>query len=177
MKKYLLIVLVLILALCVIFGGCDVSKLSPWGEKSTQNKGDHAATYSVYVYGAVKNEGFYQVQKGDTYYQAIMQAGLLKQSKLTANYYSIVTDTQLSIAVHYVENGTEYECVNVNGRAFEQGLDVPNVAAEVVAKIADYVQKHGKIHNQSQLRAALGDDYETNYYKMYVAEEDYEAIG
>ena len=176
MKKCLWFAWILIVTLCVSLCCCDGSQISPWGEKSALNNVQSAKTYSVYVYGAVENEGYYRVQEGDTYYQAIAQAELLPQSVLTPNYYSIVTDMQLSIVVHYKENGKRYECVNVNGMALLWGIDIPNIPHQVVAKISDYLQIHGKIHNETELRAVLGNDYDNNFYKLYIAEADYEAV-
>ena len=164
------------MTLCVSLCCCDGSQFSTWGEKTALKNDKTDKTYTVYVYGAVENEGYYSVQKGDTYYQAIAQAGLLPQSALTPNYHSIVTDAQLSVVVHYTEHGKYYECVNVNSVAFLWGIDVPNVSNRVVAKISDYLQIHGKIHNEAELRAVLGDDYKDNYYKLYVAEADYETV-
>ena len=176
MKKWC-VALILILALCATaLGGCDGSTLSPWGEKNAPNNVHKPTNYSVYVCGAVENEGYYQVSEGGTYFQAIEQAGLLQQSSFSPNFYSIVTGDQLAVAVRYTQNDVVYECVNLNNASLVLGLPVQNVPDEVVGKIANYIANYGKIHNKSQLRTALGDDYEDNFYKFYVAEADYEAV-
>ena len=173
MKKNSLLVLILIVVLCVAFSACDLAKMSPWSDKTVENNGNKSKTYTIYVYGAVENEGYYEVNAGDTYYDAIVKAGLLTQSWLPTNATSIVSERQLRAVVQYVEDGVVYDCINVNSALLS--LKPIGLSDEVVAKIVAYVELNGKIHNKTVLRAVLGDDdYENYHYKLYIAEADYE---
>ena len=176
MKKYCGFALILI---CLLFAfcGCDGATLSPWGDKSAHNNRNEPKTYTIYVYGAVENEGYFEVAAGGTYFDAITQAGLLAQSWLPTNCYSIIDAKQLSVAVNYSQDDSKYDCINVNGASFVYRLETDGLPYEVVNKIADYLEAYGTIHNKTVLRSVLGEnDYENYHYKLYVAEADYEKV-
>ena len=175
MKKNCCFALILISVLCLTFCGCDLSKMSPWADKITNNNSIKTKTYAVYVYGAVQNEGYYEMENGDTYFYAISKAGLLEQSWLPTNVNSLVNDQQLSIAVQYKEDGIVYDCISVNHQFILMRYSVPGLSDDVVNNIADYYEIYGKITNKTVLRAVLGDDdYENYHYKLFIAETDYE---
>ena len=182
MKKNCGFALILIFILCFLLCACDNSTISPWGQQSPengQNDGENSGvttkTYQIYVCGAVENEGYYEVKEGDTYFQAVMQAGILEQSSLPSNVYSLVNGEQTAIVVNYLENGTEKYCINANHQFFSLRLPWEGLSDEVVNKIADYIDEHGAITNKTVLREVLGDeDYENYHFKLYIAEADYE---
>ena len=176
MRKNYGFVLLVIMVLCVALCGCNASKVSPWGEKTAQNAANNGPsdTYKIYVCGAVQNEGYFEVAKGDAYFAAIAQAGLLEKSWLSSNFYTIVDGSTSFVVVNYVENGVEHSCLNVNSEFIAQRYPIADLSDGVVNKIADYVEEHGKIANKTVLRSVLGDDFEIYHYKLYIAEADYE---
>ena len=168
--------MIFIFVLCLLFAGCDNS-MSPWGGEYVGDTDNTPKTYKVYVCGAVENEGYYQVTAGETYYQAIIQAGLLPQSALPANFSSIVNEQQLPVIVSYRENGLTRECINANSEFIRERFPYEALSDEVVNKLADYLCEFGKITNKSILHAVLGeDDYKNYYFKLYIAEADYEEV-
>ena len=68
-------------------------------------------------------------------------------------------------------------CVNVNGPLITLRMNVENVSPQVVDKLADYIEEHGKITDKTLLKQILGEDYADNYYKFFVSMDDYEKIG
>lgn len=77
------------------------------------------------------------------------------------------------IIINYIQNGLVFYSVNVNGASIIYRLNVENVSEKIVNKIADYIELNGSISNRTKLRAALGEDYEDNYYKFFIDEQDY----
>ena len=177
MKKNCALILILLLSACLLLCACDASKMFPWGDKTVNNNDGKLKTFTIYVYGAVENEGYYEVEEGSTYLDAIVQAGMLAQSIPPQSAESLVNGKQTSIVVQYAEDGKVRDCTDVNSAFFL--LRDPNLfdgvfSQEVVNKLADYLQS-GTIHNKQVLREVLGeDDYEHYHYKLYVAEADYE---
>lgn len=154
---------------------CDSTEILPWGEKTNINNVGLPNSYTVYVCGAVQNEGYYRLYEGETYFVAIREAGLLVASAISSNAFAIVTEQPLPIFVDYIENGTVKNCINVNSQYFLLGLPIDGISLQVVNKIADYIENCGVIRNKKTLLAVLGDDdYENYHYKLYVAEADYE---
>ena len=174
--------MLLIFALCFVFCACDESKISPWGDKTAQNGNKNPENVAVdkltiYVCGAVQKEGYYQITKGDTYYAAISQAGLLLQSWISPRFASVVDAETLFVVVNYTENGLERNCINANSEFIAQRTTVNGLSDEVVNKLADYIDRHGAITNKTVLREVLGEqDFENYHYKLFVAEADYEAV-
>ena len=187
MKKNCAFILILFLVLCLAFCGCDVGKISPWGDKNVENNnsviiGDDNSktkTLRIYVYGAVEKEGYYEVAKGETYFAAITQAGLIKdKSVLPSNATSIIDENKPSVVVQYAENGVAHNCYDVNSPFFtlRDPARFDGLSATVINKIADYLETHDKIPNKKVLREVLGNDYQDYHYKLYIAEADYEEI-
>ena len=188
MKKNCAFILILILVLCLTFCACKDGKLStwgdkisPWGDKNIENNSggnDDSATKNIriYVYGAVKNEGYYEVAQGETYLAAITKAGLLDCSWLSTNADTVVDEKQRTIVVQYLEDGTPHDCINANSDFFSlrELAHFDGLSDDVVNKIADYHDAYGKIPNKTVLLEVLGDDYANYHYKLYIAEADYE---
>ena len=132
-------------------------------------------TYKIYVCGAVENEGYYELAEGATYLDAILKAGRLDCSYLRDNANSLVNGLQSAMIVQYIEDGKVYDCYDVNWEYFGFVLPAVGLSETVVSKIAEYRNKHGKIANKAVLLAILGEeDYANYYYKLYIAEADYE---
>ena len=70
-------------------------------------------------------------------------------------------------------DGTEYFSVNVNGGLILTRSRIDGIEADIINKLADYIETNGKITNRNMLKTALGDDYEDNYYKFYIDIDDY----
>ena len=188
MKKNFGFVWLLLLVLCLTFCSCDASKISPWGEKNTQNttkdpendgknRGDGAGTYKIYVCGAVAKEGYYEVAAGDTYLDAITQAGLLPESWIPESFATVVNGSTSFVVVNYVENDEVKYCINANHEFIAKRYSIADLPEEVVNKLADYIAANGAITNKDVLRSVLGKhDYQNYHYKFYVAEADYEEV-
>ena len=180
MKKNYAIILIFIFVLCLVLCACDSSELSPWGEKNLQNDTNYApqiSKFRVYVYGAVENEGYYVVEDGATYLDAIVQAGRLDCSLLTPIANSVIDKLQLSILVPYVEDDVQRDCYNANSVFFSlrDPARFDGLSQAVINKIADYLENHGKIVNKTVLLKVLGkEDYANYHYKLFIAEADYE---
>lgn len=178
MRKNCAFILILLCIVCLIFCSCGSEKLI-WGSKNTQNVDGNSAknTFVVYICGAVEREGYYEIEEGTTYIDAILKAGCLDCSYLTDNANSLVDGTQSVIFVCYVENGAARACYDVNSEYFRLRLPRDGLSDAVVNKIADYLNEHGKIANKSVLAEILGKaDYANYHYKLYIAEADYEKV-
>ena len=172
MKARFFTTVILLLFLCAIFCSCDGIFNSPFRSEYIENQ--PAKTFRLYVYGAVAREGYYEVQAGSAYDKAIQLAGILTVSVLPTFAATTVDGNLTQVAVNYYDGQTARECVNVNSDLVKGRYPVEGISDEIVTKLADYVDVHGKITNKQQLEVALGDDYSTNFYKFFVAEEDYE---
>ena len=172
--KRLFALLLILLTLSVMFCGCDASTIFPLSNKQIDDK--TTQNFRVYVCGAVRNEGYYEVNCGSDYYSAIVLAGIVNQSVLPDNISAIVTSETAQIVVNYVENGVTHYCINVNSLLIAERYPIDGISPAVVNKIADYVEVFGKITNKQALATALGSDYEDNFFKFFVAVENYEEI-
>lgn len=173
MKRLFALVLIL-LTVCLIACGCDASAMFPYGNIQIEDKSTQ--TYQIYVCGAVLNEGYYDVDSCSDYYSAIALAGIVEQTLLPIKSLAIVTIETAQLVVNYIENGIEHDCINVNSALIVERLTVEGISADIVNKIADYVEIFGKITNKAMLATALGSDYEDNFFKFFVAMEDYEEV-
>lgn len=160
---------ILTVFLCVMLCGCDQS-LAPKKIDSHD-----AVTYKVYVSGAIENDGYYTVSAGTTVYEAIEQAGIIAQTFLPS-FAGLVIDCDMSIVVEYYENGISRNSINVNDVFIAMRFDIEGLNAEVVDKLATYIEHFGVIANRADLKIALGDDYASNYYKLFIDEKNYEAV-
>ncbi len=148
------------------FGGSGAQYVSADSLKPNTHEFAAVSSYTVYVCGAVVNEGFYEVPCGETYFYAIELAGLAEESYILDWQYGIMSSDCKVIAVCYAENGQIRYPVNVNGIA-----DMPDGIGEAVGV---YRKIKGKITDKSVLREILGEKYSFCYYKIYVDAADYE---
>lgn len=167
-----LIVLLLILAVATSLVGCR-DDLSPVKDKPIN--GGNNRTVRVYVDGAVEDPGYYDVAVGTDVQTVILtKARLCLNGVLPADGHVAVSNGQ-SIIIGFAEGDGRYYAVNANGAFVAARIDGNGVSADVINAVADYIEAHGKVHNRAELRAALGDYYQDNYYKFYVSEVDYRA--
>lgn len=133
--------------------------------------------FTVYVCGAVQNEGYFTVPSGSDCFAAINLAGLTDASVLPAYADKLVDGTVTEIVVGYYCDGVRRDCVNVNGALVQNRIPVDGIDPTVINKIADYIDEFGKITDKTLLADILGDDYADNFYRFFVAREDYEKVG
>ena len=172
--------MLLILVLCLVFCGCDQSKISPWGEKTAQNgvknpENGVTVKLTIYVCGAVQSEGYIEVELGTSYYDVVALAGILSQTVLPTFASAYVDGSVNKIVIGYNDGETNRESINVNSALIAARLPVDGLSEDIVNKLADYIETNGKIANRHQLELALGEDFADNFYKLFVAENDYEA--
>ena len=187
MKRTIALVCILLVAI-TMFACCDgnfgyktingdefwTPTTSPYQGQTIPNK--QSKTYKVYICGAVQKEGHYVVDEGTTIAEAIALAGILSQTIFPTNS-QIFVQSDMQIVVDYHQDGQNYNAINVNGAYTLSNLPPQNIDAEVVQRLHDYYTQHGKIANKQVLEQILGQQlYQQNYYKLYIAEADYEAI-
>lgn len=165
-RSVLIILLIALVALC----GCSMP-LKP--VQTPSNTIDKTSKYTVYVSGAVVNDGYITVDAGSDYYSLLDKAGLLDCSAMIEYSSSTVNGNITEIIVNYKQGNRTFYSVNVNGTAVVYKLSVENVSASVVNKLANYIEFHGFINNRDELYDALGDDYADNYYKFFIDIQDY----
>ena len=170
--RFLTTVILLLLAVCVILCGCGIFS-SPLGKAEVPNQpsGDKIR---IYICGAVEHEGYYYAEVGTDYVQVLRLAGLLPESVPPILNSSYVDGSINVIIVNYYDGGTQHVSINANSVLIVNRGPVDGLSEDVVNKLADYIEAHGKIANKNQLLQALGDDYYANYYKIFISEEDYE---
>lgn len=133
--------------------------------------------YTVYVFGAVENEGFFVVEEGADIQSVLLLAKPVSDAVYAGNPLIVVTEQTKQIAVNYALNGKTYNVVNVNGYYVTAQKEIANVSSDVVRKIAEYIEQNGNIKNKNQLKDILDEqEYLENYYKFYVSVDDYEEI-
>lgn len=171
MKKTLIFILILIL--CFTFCGCS-SNLVPFKEHNADAVS--ARKFKVYVCGAVEREGYVEVDEGADYNTVIALAGALPQTVFPSNTFILIKVDGEVLPLQYYDGVSFRDCVNLNGGIIQLRWDVEGIDSDVINRIADYYDLHGKITNKEQLKEILGEDYQDNYYKFYVDKNDYEEI-
>lgn len=154
--------------------GCSNNGLgSPLGDAEIGQS--QSKMIRIYVCGAVEREGYYEVKVGTSYFELLQSAGLLYGTSVLPPFSSSYVDGRITkIIVGYYDGENEHDSINANSPLISARLTVDGLSAEVVNKLADYVNEYGKFVNKQQLEVALGNDYGDNYYKLFVAESDYE---
>lgn len=175
MKTRFLTTVILLLAVCITLCGCGIFD-APLGGAEVPNR-PKGQQVKIYICGAVQQEGYYSVEVGADYFDAIRLAGILPQSALPLPNTAFVNAGVKRIAVGFYEGGKSYDSVNVNGYAIVNRWSIDGLADSIVNKLADYIDEHGAIVNKQQLKLVLGTDYAANHYKLFVAESDYEEAG
>ncbi|MCH5153149.1 MAG: hypothetical protein J1F68_04245 [Clostridiales bacterium] len=131
-------------------------------------------TIRIYICGAVEHEGYYDVEMGTDYVQVLRLAGILPESVMPTLSSSYVDGKLTMIIVGYYDGEATHDSINANNPMIAARMPVDGLSADVIDKLADYIEVHGKITNKNQLLEALGDDYADNFYKLFIAEKDYE---
>ena len=148
-----------------------------FGPASGQTGTDSAPRkYKVYVCGAVENEGYVEVEEGADYYAAITLAGIIPSTYLPDDLHTLIQADGEVISLSYKTATDIYTCINLNGGYIQYRRPVNDVDIDLINKIADYYDLHGKITNRKVLEDVLGDDYQDNYYKFFVSVDDYEEV-
>lgn len=174
MKTRFLTTVILLLVICVTLCGC-VYFGAAFSDIEVPNQ-PKSEKIRIYIYGAVQREGYYEVEVGTDYMEVLALAGLLPQSIVPTLSSSYVDGTITVLPVGYYDGDTARSSINVNSILITSRMPVDGLSVAVVNKLADYIEIHGKITNKHQVLEALGDDYDENYYKLYVAEIDYEEV-
>ncbi len=168
MKKLLAI---LVMACCLLFCACNLPFEDVTSPDILPEK------YTVYVCGAVENEGFFVVEEGADIQALLLLAKPVSEAVYDGNPLLIVTAQTKQLVVNYESDGTTCYAVNVNGGYVTAERPIANVSTQVVSKIAAYIRENGKITNKNQLKDILDEqEYLENYYKFYVSVDDYEEI-
>ncbi|MCM1289302.1 MAG: hypothetical protein NC132_01430 [Corallococcus sp.] len=171
MKKR--IILILLLTLCFVFSGC-AQKMSPFKEHEADAK--MPRKFKVYVCGAVEREGFVEVEEGADYDAVIALAGIIPQTVYPTNPRLLVKEDGEVLTLQYYDGSSYRDCVNLNGGYIQYRLKVDGIDIDIINRIADYYDTHGKITDRNLLKDILGEDYQDNYYKFFVNVQDYEKV-
>ena len=172
MEKRFLTTVVLFLITCTILCGCGTFG-TPFGEVEVPSQPE-TVKYSIYICGAVEREGYYEVEAGTDYAEVLRLAGILPESILPTLSSSYVDGSIKRIIVGYFDGENAHSSINANSALIAARMSVDGLTDEVVNKLADYIDEYGKIANKQQLEQALGEDYAENYYKLFIADIDYE---
>ena len=174
---------ILILAVtAMLLCGCFSSPYAEQVVNSNKNTLDNSSgdnniptvpTRTLYVSGAVVNDGYITIPQVCDYKTALDIAGVLSSSVLPINIFAPIPSNTDSLLINFCIDDTIYYCVNVNGAYVTSRLSIDGIDDLIVNKLADYIQSNGVISNRSQLKIALGDDYNDNYYKFYIDKSDY----
>ena len=165
---------VILLIICIVLCGCDNSSSLGKVEIPNQPGKDKVR---IYVCGAVEREGYYEAEQGTDYFEVFSLAGILPESALPLVSSPYVDGSVTVLIVDFYDNQVRYSSVNANNPLISMRMSVDGLTDDIVNKLADYIDEHGKITNKKQLLEALGDDYGDNYYKLFIAEKDYEEVG
>ncbi len=170
MKKFLL-------AMCLIslfvFSSCN-AKIMPF--KAKQFSAKQPRVFSVYVCGAVENEGYVDIFEGTDYQSLILSAGYIPQMVMPKTPYAVVREDVSTVVLNYFDGQKECYCINLNGAVVSDNLPCENVSPQVIEKLHNYVVANGKISDRALLKQILGNDYQDNFYKFFVSESDYEKV-
>ncbi len=130
-------------------------------------------TRTVYVSGAVENDGYIEIPQICDYKTLYAVAEALPCANLP---YDVNMFLPLKLNVYiadYYAEGIRYYSHNVNSLSVQLRLPVDGADDGIINKLADYIAVNGKITNRIQLKAALLNDYAENYYKFFIDEKDY----
>ena len=172
MKTRLIATVILFIVIGTTLCSCDTLG-APLGEVEVPNQ-PQTEKVRIYVCGAVEREGYYYAEVGTDYISVLRLAGLLPESILPMLSSSYVDGKITQIIVNYYDGKTMRISINANSVLIVKRVPVNGLDENVVNKIADYIETYGKLTNKNQLKLALGDDYDANFYKLYIPEKDYE---
>lgn len=179
-KRYVAIFIILIVtafSLCACFSQPfkEVAVIPNTSDADFDNSGSKPSvtTRTLYVSGAVLNDGFITIPQLCDYKTALEIAGVTDFSVISNNLTAPISVSCDSVIIGFKIDGKEFRSVNVNGGFVALGQSVDGVENAVINKLADYIETNGKITNRKALKLALGDDYGDNYYKFYIDVNDY----
>lgn len=179
-KRYVAIIVLLIVT-AFSLGACfsqpfkEVAVIPNTSNAGLDNSGfkPSATMRTLYVSGAVLNDGFITIPQLCDYKTALEIAGVTDFSVITNNLTAPISVSSDSLIIGFKIDGKEFRSVNVNGGFVTLRQSVEGVEDVVIYKLADYIETNGKITNRNALKLALGDDYGYNYYKFYIDVNDY----
>ena len=172
MKARLTTTVIFLLILCLTFCGCDVG----FHFMAIEIDDVSQQTYRIYVSGAVERDGYYDVISGTDYLNLIQLAGILSVTVLPFMYTEVIDGSVIEIILDYYDGNQVRSSINANSVLIALRGEVEGLTDDVVNKLADYVELNGSFTNKQQVELALGFDYADNYYKLFIAEADYEEI-
>ena len=173
MKKVVGFIFIFVLPF-VCFSGC--ADMSPAKSESSSSQLDSTKTYRVYVCGAVAVESYVEVPEGADYSMLVEKAGRIAVTYFVQNPQTLVTADTKVLLLNWFDGGKAVDCVNVNGGYVTMRQPIEGIAPEIINKIADYIEEHGKITDKVVLKEVLGQDYDNNFYKFFVSVDDYEKV-
>lgn len=121
----------------------------------------------VYVCGAVKNPGVYQMKEGSRVYEAIaMAGGLTEEAQADAvNQAQMISDGQM-LRILTAEEAQEAQTeetqtvedgrVNVNLAAVEELMNLPGIGKAKAESIVQYREQHGGFSNTEEIMNVEG---------------------
>ena len=170
---FITVLAIVLLALCGCIARPFAEQIITINNQNDNSVGDGPATRQLYVSGAVERDGYITVPTVCDYKTVFDAVGVLTYSAIPANVREFVNPNVDECIVGFVYNNKTYDSINVNGLMVTSRYDIDGVEADVVGKLADYIEINGKVTNREQLKLALGGDYKDNYYKFYIAVTDY----
>lgn len=167
------LLIIILLILCGCFSQPYVEQTITSNKDVNQHDKPAIPTRTLYVSGAVQVDGFVTVPQICDYKTVLDIVGVTDYSVLPVDITSPIGAYVDALIINYSYNGASYSSVNVNGALVTSRLSIDGVDDSVVNKLADYIQSNGIIVNRNQLKLALSDDYDDNYYKFYIDRLDY----
>ena len=140
---------------------------------SNVDERDEIGSRILYVSGAVMTDGYVTIPQICDYKTLFDIVGVTEFTSMPQDLSKLIEDNQDSYIANFTYDGVNYTSVNVNSVYVTARLSIDGVASAIVDKLADYIEAYGAITNRNQLKLALGDDYENNYYKFYIGKLDY----
>lgn len=171
MNKHTIALILLIVACVALLGGCG-SIQPPFGNVTLTTQ--QPSRYRIYVSGAVERDGYYEVEAGNDYFTVVQLAGSLRETVLPSLATTFIDGSVTELILGYYDGEARCDSINVNSELILFRIPIEGISTQIVNKLADYIIANGKITNRVQLQIALGDDYADNYYKLFIAEVDYE---
>ncbi|MDD3831904.1 MAG: hypothetical protein PHW00_04550 [Clostridia bacterium] len=170
MKKSLAVIYIVIMTSLVVISVIVIALNRPYtiaSDYSTiklvqQSKQQH----TVYIGGAVINEGYYVCTEGDTYYDLLSRAGLLSCSYCHASYYDQYDFSSTTLIIDYMINGELYYSINANGIFFDDFASQYGITSDQI----EQCKTSGAFTSKTQLRQLFGTLYEQVHYMIYVGE-------
>ncbi len=152
LEKYKLVIAILLVILLVSGGGMLFQK-QPWGREpveiaiTTSNTTMPIAGAEVYVGGAVMSPGWYPLEEGDSFGDAIMAAGGLS---------SDADPERVKLYVYQTDEGFEPQKISIN-RADAWLLDaLPGIGPALAEDIIQYREDNGPFASIEELMRVPG---------------------